>query len=60
MLINVIHNLVYQTKMTFYSTLLRKNSFKQAVLYNIVDKTLNRKAQKKLPLYDDKFADFFK
>ena len=51
MLINVIHNLVYQTKMTFYSALLRKNTFKQAVLFNIVDKTLNRKVQKKNYLY---------
>ena len=42
-----------------------ENTLNQAVLFNTVDKMLNRKAQNKLPSYDDarclanKFADFF-
>ena len=60
-----VNKLVYQTKMTFYSTLIQENTSNQAVLFNTVDKMLNRKAQNKLPFYDNasclanKFADFF-
>ena len=51
--------------MTFYCTFIQENTFNQAVLFNTVDKMLNRKAQNKLPSYDNasclanKFADFF-
>ena len=51
--------------MTFYCTLIQENTFSQAVLFNTVDKMLNRKAQNKLSSYDNasclanKFADFF-
>ena len=60
-----VNKLVYQTKMTFYSTLIQENTSNQAVLFNTVDKMLNREAQNKLPSYDNasclanKFADFF-
>ena len=60
---NTMNNLVYQTKMTFFCTLIQENTSNQAVL--LVDKMLNRKAQNKLPSYNNasclanKFADFF-
>ena len=62
---NTVNNLVYQTKMTFCCTLIEENTFNQTVLFNTVDKMLNRKAQNKLPSSDNasglanRFADFF-
>ena len=52
-------------KNNIFCTLIQENTFNQAVLFNTEDKMLNRKAQNKLPSYDNasclanKFADFF-
>ena len=51
--------------MTFYCTLIQENTLNQAVLFNTVDKMLNRKARNRLPSHDNasclanKFAKFF-
>ena len=61
---NLINSLIYESKMTFFSSVVEENKSNQVTLFNAVDKMLNRKAPGKLLQYDSavelakKFADF--
>ena len=63
---NLVNRLIHQSRMQYYSALIKENSSNQAGLFTTVDKMLNRKEMNKLPSYDDalglanKFGDFFR
>ena len=60
-----INSLLFDSKMKFYSNLIKTNNKNNVVLFSALDKMLNKKASKKLPSHDcpvdlaNKFADFF-
>ena len=62
---NLVNNLIYESKMTFCSSVIEENKSNQAILFTAFDKMLNRLAPKKLPQDDNaadlanKFAEFF-
>ena len=61
----LVNNLICESKLKFYSSVIEQNSSNQTVLFNTVDKLLNLSGPRKLPSYTDatvlanSFADFF-